>query len=64
MDISQLYIPKIVTKLLNIDLLYVLVSITLIVLIYHGHNILDIFYFLIITYYYIRVKVHRKKLKK
>ena len=64
MDLSQLYVPKIVSKLLNLDTIYFIVAIVLFMLIFLERNIIDIIYLGIITYYYIRIKIHRRRLGK
>ncbi len=63
-EFSQIYVPKIFVKLANIDTAYCLMAIALLILIVQVGNIIDIFYFGVVTYYYVKIKIHRWKLKK
>lgn len=48
-----------VVKLLNLDNLYILFFIISMVSIFSSRNYLDVSYFLLITFNYIRIKIHR-----
>ena len=61
---QQYYIPKILIKLANVNTAYIFVAGFLILLISESWNILDILYLGAVTYSYIRIKIHRWKLKK
>ena len=50
---------KSIDKLFNLDTAYLLVVFILLLLIYDEHNILDMLYLDLMTFYYIRIKVHR-----
>lgn len=54
----------VIKKLINLDSIYFLSSIFLLSLIYSDRNFLDVVYLLVVTFYYIRIKVHRKKIIK
>ena len=55
---------KSIDKLFNLDKAYLLVVFILLLLIYDEHNILDMLYLGLMTFYYIRIKVHRFRRKK
>lgn len=61
---QQFYMPAILIKLANINTAYLCVATFLILLISQSWNILDILYLGVVTYYYIKIKIHRWKLKK
>jgi hypothetical protein len=48
---------KSIDKLFNLDTAYLLVVFILLLLIYDEHNILDMLYLGLMTFYYIRIKV-------
>lgn len=50
-----------ISKLFNLDTVYLSVVFILLLLIKSEHNILDILYLLLVTFYYIRIKLHRRK---
>ncbi len=50
-----------ISKLINLDSIYALSCIFLLLLIESDRNILDVIYLFVVTFYYIRIKVHRKK---
>lgn len=50
-----------ISKLFNLDTVYLSVVFILLVLIHSERNILDILYLGVVTFYYIRIKLHRKK---
>lgn len=49
-----------VFKLLTVDNFYFLFSIIFIIAIVKYKNYLDVSYFLLVTFYYIRLKLHRR----
>lgn len=53
-----------IKKMINLDFIYFLSSIFLLSLIYSDRNFLDVVYLLVVTLYYARIKVHRKKVIK
>ncbi len=61
---QQYYIPEFLMKLANIDTVFIVIAGFLILLISQSFNILDILYLGVVTYSYIRIKIHRWKLKK
>ncbi len=63
-DTPQQYIPEILLKMANIDTAYLLVAGFLILSISQSGNIIDILYLGVVTYSYVRIKIHRWKLKK
>lgn len=50
-----------ISKLMNLDSIYFLSSIFLLLLINSDRNMLDALYLIVITFYYVRLKVHRYK---
>ena len=48
-------------KFFSIDSIYFFSSIFLLLLMVNDFNYLDLLYFILVTVYYIRVKVHRRK---
>lgn len=63
-DTPQQYIPQFLIKLANINTFYLVVAGFLVLLISQKWNILDILYLGVVTYCYLRIKIHRWKLKK
>ncbi len=61
---QQYYVPEFLVKLVNIDTAFILVAGFLILLISQSWNILDILYLGVVSYSYIRIKIHRWKIKK
>ena len=47
------------SKLMNLDSIYFLSSIFLLLLIKSDGNLLDVVYFVVVTFYYVRLKVYR-----
>ncbi len=45
----------------SLDTVYLFMVLFLLVLIIIGHNIFDILYLGVVTFYYIRIKLHRRK---
>ncbi len=52
-----------VSKFVNLDTLYLSAVIVLIYMIKCEANFLDIMYLVVLTFYYFRIKIHRKKSK-
>lgn len=50
-----------IKKFVNLDTIYFFSCIFLLLLISNDQNILDIVYLLVVTFYYIKIKVYRKK---
>jgi len=48
-------------KYLSLDVLYMIASILLIVIIMQNNNKFDMMYLVLITFYYLRVKVYRRQ---
>lgn len=63
-DTPQQYIPEVLLKFANIDTVYFVFASFLVLLILDKWNILDILYFGVVTLSYIRIKIHRWKLKR
>lgn len=61
---QQYYVPAFLLKFANIDTAYLVLGGFLVLLIFQSWNILDILYFGVVTITYIRIKIHRWKLKK
>lgn len=53
-----------IMKLINFDSFYILFTIVFLSLIITYRNFLDIAYFLLMTFYYVRIKLHSKKISK
>ncbi len=53
--------PEKMKKWFNLDKFYFLMLIIFTIFIINKFNYLDIAYFLLITFYYIRIKLHQKK---
>lgn len=54
---------KFIEKFFCLDVFYCSLSLYLILLIIAQRNVLDIFYFCVLTFYYIKIKLCRKKEK-
>lgn len=63
-DTPQTLVPKVFVKLANIDTAYLFMVVILMILIVQVKNIMDVLYLGVVTYYYIKIKIHRWKLKK
>ncbi len=51
-----------IKKWINLDSFYMVFVLLFVNLIISSKNILDIAYFLLVTFYYIRMKLHKKKI--
>lgn len=51
-----------VVKIFTVDFIYLLFFISMIFLIVSGKNILDVSYFLLVSFYYIELKLYNKKI--
>lgn len=54
---------KFIEKFFCLDVFYCVVSLYLIILIFQEMNILDILYYGVFNFYYIKIKLHRRKCK-
>jgi len=63
-DTPQQYVPDFLLKFANVDTAYFIFAGFLVLLIVDKWNILDILYFGVVTICYIRIKIHRWKLKR
>ena len=50
-----------ISKVVNFDSIYVFSCIFLLLLINSDRNVLDVIYLIVVTIYYVRIKVHRRK---
>lgn len=52
-----------ISKLLNINYLYFAYTFFMILLIVDSKSILDIVYFLVVTFHYVRIKIHQRSVR-
>lgn len=50
-----------INKVVNLDSIYIFSCIFLLLLINSDRNVLDVIYLVVVTIYYVRIKVHRRK---
>lgn len=50
-----------IKKLINLDSIYFFSCMFLLLLINSDRNILDVIYLVVVTFYYIRIKIYRKR---
>lgn len=52
-----------VSRILNINCFYMIYALLMGLLIMNSKSLLDILYFLVVTFYFIRVKVYQKRVR-